>query len=101
VKGWNPFISRQDAPSRCPLGCIASPGALPRERFRSLAQSRSVDAIKECLSLEGKRKTSARGEYHHRTEIGELFAEKGDARVWPWDVREWPKCMDRPALGEV
>jgi MFS family permease len=36
VKGWNPFISRQDAPSRYPLGCIASPGALPRERFRSL-----------------------------------------------------------------
>jgi hypothetical protein len=18
-----------------------------------------------------------------------------NARAWPWDVREWPKCMDR------
>src|SRR6202795_355302 len=24
-----------------------------------------------------------------------------NARAWPWDVREWPKCMDRPALGDV
>src|SRR5205814_5298875 len=24
-----------------------------------------------------------------------------NARAWPWDVREWPKCMDRPALGNV
>jgi hypothetical protein len=24
-----------------------------------------------------------------------------NARAWPCDVREWPKCMDRPALGNV
>src|SRR5579859_6448577 len=23
------------------------------------------------------------------------------ARAWPWDVREWSKCMDRPGLGDV
>jgi hypothetical protein len=32
-------------------------------RCPNLAQTRSVDRIKECLSLEAKRKTSARTEY--------------------------------------
>jgi hypothetical protein len=30
-EGWEPFISRQDAPLRYPLDCVASPGALPPE----------------------------------------------------------------------
>ena len=24
-----------------------------------------------------------------------------NARAWAWDNREWLKCMDRPALGDV
>src|ERR1700752_4297388 len=33
-EGCEPLISKQDAPLRYPLGSVASPGALPRERFR-------------------------------------------------------------------
>src|SRR4030081_1348099 len=33
------------------------------QRFRALAQMRSANRIEECLSLEAKRKTSARIEY--------------------------------------
>ena len=36
-EGCEPLISRQDAPSRYPLGCVASRSALPRERFSPLA----------------------------------------------------------------
>src|SRR6185437_3808285 len=36
-EGCEPLISRQDALLRYPLGSVASPGALPRERFSPLA----------------------------------------------------------------
>jgi len=32
-EGCEPLISRQDAPSRYPLGCVDCRSALPRERF--------------------------------------------------------------------
>ena len=35
-EGCEPLISKQDAPLRHPLGRVASPSALPRERFRSV-----------------------------------------------------------------
>src|SRR5262249_42200221 len=39
-EGCEPLISRQDAPLRYRLGCVASPGAIPRERFSPLALRR-------------------------------------------------------------
>src|SRR5258708_13469417 len=38
--GCEPLISRQDAPSRYPIGRIARSSALPRERFSPLALNR-------------------------------------------------------------
>jgi hypothetical protein len=39
--GCEPLISTQDAPWRYPLGCAASRGALPRERFSPLTRKRT------------------------------------------------------------
>src|SRR5712672_3444650 len=38
--GCEPLISRQDAPSRYPIGRVGRRGALPRERFSPLAHLR-------------------------------------------------------------
>jgi hypothetical protein len=42
-EGCEPLISKQDARLHYRLGWVASPGALPRERFSSLAHQRSGD----------------------------------------------------------
>src|ERR1700676_1737123 len=39
-EGCEPLISRQDAPLRYPLGCVACRSALPRERFSPMVESR-------------------------------------------------------------
>src|ERR1700722_2976471 len=47
----------------CWHGHAARRSALPRERFRPLAQMRSADRVEQCPSSEAKRKTSTRDEY--------------------------------------
>ena len=46
-----------------------------------LAQTRSVDRIKECLSLEAKRKTSARTEYFAFLTKSDIAAEPQGATI--------------------
>src|ERR1700737_692417 len=38
--GCEPLISRQDAPARYRVGCVARRGELPRERFSPMVESR-------------------------------------------------------------
>src|ERR1035441_8556993 len=57
-EGCEPLISRQDAPPRYRVGCVARRSALPRERFSPLALF-GHDAMSDPSPLCAPKRTSA------------------------------------------
>src|ERR1700730_17913913 len=52
-EGCQPLISRQDAPSRYRVGCVARSSALPRERFSPVAPfgPRAMSVLRSLLGV--------------------------------------------------
>src|ERR1700683_674718 len=57
-EGCEPLISRQDAPWRYRVGCVAGSGKLPRERFSPLALF-GHGAMSDISPLSAPKRTSA------------------------------------------
>jgi hypothetical protein len=48
-EGWEPLISKQDAPLRYPVGCAACRSALPRERVSPVAHRDEIRMLRSGL----------------------------------------------------